>query len=244
MGEDGTFTAPSATPRGNIHRHHALADTPACLPPAAALPIHHFLLFPVGLAPRSLPLAVHPPPAAMAPQATPPRPPPRVGVQDMAPPGGYASIGVARNVPKSVGPRASLLMLAGALVMGGGLYRVGNFNVYRRYVAPPGGVGRGGLAARAPRLHTLALACCVLSLFCCFWACVWWPDVLLSCFVVVNRTRLGWGLCRCVGGGGRRWRCRFPLHPPADALCVLPLVTWLCAGAGSSRRSAPPCAVR
>ncbi|OSX77165.1 hypothetical protein BU14_0159s0019 [Porphyra umbilicalis] len=56
----------------------------------------------------------------MAPQATPPRPPPRVGVQDMAPPGGYASIGVARNVPKSVGPRASLLMLAGALVMGGG----------------------------------------------------------------------------------------------------------------------------
>eukprot|EP00168_Porphyra_purpurea_P008377 TRINITY_DN2060_c0_g1_i2.p2 TRINITY_DN2060_c0_g1~~TRINITY_DN2060_c0_g1_i2.p2 ORF type:complete len:140 (-),score=35.34 TRINITY_DN2060_c0_g1_i2:152-571(-) len=68
----------------------------------------------------------------MAPQATPPRPPPRVGVQDMAPPGGYASIGVARNVPKSVGPRASLLMLAGALVMGGGLYRVGNYNVYRR----------------------------------------------------------------------------------------------------------------
>lgn len=50
----------------------------------------------------------------------------------MAPPGGYASIGVARNVPKSVGPRASLLMLAGALVMGGGLYRVGTFNVHRR----------------------------------------------------------------------------------------------------------------
>lgn len=68
----------------------------------------------------------------MAPLATPPRPPPRVGVQDMAPPGGYASIGVARNVPKSVGPRASLLMLAGALVMGGGLYRVGTFNVHRR----------------------------------------------------------------------------------------------------------------
>lgn len=53
----------------------------------------------------------------------------------MAPPGGYASIGVGRNVPKSVGPRASLLMLAGALVMGGGLYRVGTFNVHRRYVA-------------------------------------------------------------------------------------------------------------
>ncbi|GAB0493287.1 hypothetical protein MMPV_004567 [Pyropia vietnamensis] len=50
----------------------------------------------------------------------------------MAPPGGYASVDVARNVPKSVGPRASLLMLAGALVMGGGLYRVGTFNVHRR----------------------------------------------------------------------------------------------------------------
>jgi len=147
MGEDGTFTAPSSTTPPvciNVHRYHALADTPLAYPPQRHCRSTASCSSRSASPPDRCRLR-YTPPAAMAPQATPPRPPPRVGVQDMAPPGGYASIGVARNVPKSVGPRASLLMLAGALVMGGGLYRVGNFNVYRRYVAPPGGGPWGSL---------------------------------------------------------------------------------------------------
>lgn len=117
-------TRPRSTPQA-IARATSPLLPPA--PPTSSPPLRRLH--------ASLWSAVPRPPPAMAPQATPPRPPPRVGVQDMAPPGGYASIGVGRNVPKSVGPRASLLMLAGALVMGGGLYRVGTFNVHRRYVA-------------------------------------------------------------------------------------------------------------
>lgn len=64
---------------------------------------------------------------------TTPSPPPRTGVQDMAPSGGYAAIDIRRNVPKSVSPRSATgLFLAGGLVMAWGFYRVGTFNVHRR----------------------------------------------------------------------------------------------------------------
>lgn len=64
----------------------------------------------------------------------PPQPPPRSGHQDLAPPSGYKPINVARRVPKSVGPSASLLLVGGGLVIAWGFYRVGTFNVYRRCV--------------------------------------------------------------------------------------------------------------
>lgn len=62
-----------------------------------------------------------------------PSPPPRTGVQDMAPSGGYAPIDIRRNVPKSVNARSATgLFLGGAAVMAWGFYRVGTFNVHRR----------------------------------------------------------------------------------------------------------------
>ena len=74
----------------------------------------------------------------------PPRPPPRIARQEVAPAGGYPTINVARNVPRSVGKGAGLLLLAGAATMAFGFYRVGTFNVKRRYVAmgPKDGASR------------------------------------------------------------------------------------------------------
>lgn len=62
-----------------------------------------------------------------------PKPPPRFARQEVAPAAGYPEINVARNVPKSVGKNAGLLMLGGAAVMAVGFYRIGTFNVKRRY---------------------------------------------------------------------------------------------------------------
>lgn len=63
----------------------------------------------------------------------PPQPPPKTVRQEVAPKGGYAPINVARNVPKSVGRGAGALLAGTALVMSYGFYRVGTFNVKRRY---------------------------------------------------------------------------------------------------------------
>ncbi len=67
--------------------------------------------------------------------AGPPRPPPRFARQEVAPAAGYPEINVARNVPRSVGKNGGLLLLGGAAIMGFGFYRVGTFNVKRRYDA-------------------------------------------------------------------------------------------------------------
>lgn len=63
----------------------------------------------------------------------PPQHPPRNVRQEVAPKGGYSPINVARNVPKSIGNGAGFLLLGCACVMSYGLYRVGTFNVHRRY---------------------------------------------------------------------------------------------------------------
>jgi GRIM-19 protein len=65
----------------------------------------------------------------------PPKPPPRFARQDVAPPGGYAPITIDRNVPKSVTRGGAIaLFVGGGLTMAFGLYRVGQFNIHRRYV--------------------------------------------------------------------------------------------------------------
>lgn len=63
-----------------------------------------------------------------------PQPPPRTVRQEIAPKGGYAPINVARNVPKSIGNGAGLLLVGTAAMMSYGFYRLGTFNVKRRYV--------------------------------------------------------------------------------------------------------------
>lgn len=63
-----------------------------------------------------------------------PQQPSRVVRQEVAPKGGYAPINVARNVPKSIGRGAGLLLVGTAAMMSYGFYRLGNFNVKRRYV--------------------------------------------------------------------------------------------------------------
>lgn len=63
----------------------------------------------------------------------PPKPPPRFGKQEVAPKAGYPEINVARNVPRSVGKNAGLLLAGGAAIMAFGFYRIGTFNVKRRY---------------------------------------------------------------------------------------------------------------
>lgn len=62
-----------------------------------------------------------------------PQPPPRVARQEVAPKGGYSQINVARNVPHTIGRGAGPLLLGTAAVMMWGYYRVGTFNVKRRY---------------------------------------------------------------------------------------------------------------
>lgn len=65
--------------------------------------------------------------------AGPPQPPTRTVRQEVAPKGGYAPINVARNVPKSIRTGAVPLLLGTACMMAYGFYRVGQFNVKRRY---------------------------------------------------------------------------------------------------------------
>lgn len=62
----------------------------------------------------------------------PPKPPPRFAKQELAPATGYPEINVARNVPRSVGRNAGMMLLGGAAVMAFGFYRVGTYNVKRR----------------------------------------------------------------------------------------------------------------
>ncbi|CDF32270.1 GRIM-19 superfamily protein, accessory subunit of the mitochondrial membrane respiratory chain NADH dehydrogenase, involved in animal cell death programs [Chondrus crispus] len=62
----------------------------------------------------------------------PPQPPPKTVRQEVAPKGGYAPINVARNVPKSIGGSAGLLLVGTAAMMSYGFYKVGTFNVKRR----------------------------------------------------------------------------------------------------------------
>lgn len=64
----------------------------------------------------------------------PPQPPPRTVRQEVAPKGGYVPINVARNVPKSLGSGAGLLLVGTAAMMSYGFYRLGTFNVKRRCV--------------------------------------------------------------------------------------------------------------
>lgn len=66
---------------------------------------------------------------------TPPKPPPRIAKQDVAPPGGYAPININRNVPRSVSRNSAIaLLVGGGAVISYGFYRVGHFNLHRRYV--------------------------------------------------------------------------------------------------------------
>lgn len=65
----------------------------------------------------------------------PPQPPPKTVRQEVAPKGGYAPINVARNVPKSIGGSAGLLLVGTAAMMSYGFYKVGTFNVKRRSVS-------------------------------------------------------------------------------------------------------------
>jgi hypothetical protein len=67
-------------------------------------------------------------------RSTGPRPPSRVSRQEMAPAGGYSPVDIRRNVPKSVTRAGAIaLFVGGGLTMAYGFYKVGNFNIHRRY---------------------------------------------------------------------------------------------------------------
>lgn len=87
----------------------------------------------------------------------PPQPPPKTVRQEVAPRGGYAPINVARNVPKSIGGSAGLLLVGTAAMMSYGFYRVGTFNVKRRFV--PGKFQNRTIAAQASVLPLCSRLC-------------------------------------------------------------------------------------
>lgn len=63
-----------------------------------------------------------------------PQPPPRTVKQEVAPKGGYGKINVARNVPGSIGRIGGPILIGTSAMIMWGFYRLGTFNVKRRYV--------------------------------------------------------------------------------------------------------------